>query len=108
MTHEELPQVFFCCITICTEIQEKVTGGSSVTHNYNELHRPKQKATKSTHVQVPDADLPIEAPRSHQTQDGGVKCHTPRGAPMAHQRVNALSRLHLRDVDVMVDMSRCH
>lgn len=36
------------------------------------------------HMQVPNANFSIKAPRGNQARDGGVKGHTPRCASMAH------------------------
>lgn len=37
-----------------------------------------------------------------------MESQTPRGPAVTHQRVQALSRFHVRDVNVMVDMSGSH
>lgn len=63
---------------------------------------------KSTHMQVPDPDLPIQAAGGHQAWDGGVKGHAPGGPPVAHQGVQALSSLHLRYVNIVVDVGGGH
>lgn len=39
---------------------------------------------ENTHVQVPDTNFTVKAPRSHQAGDGGVKGHTPGGSTVAH------------------------
>lgn len=59
-------------------------------------------------MQVPDADLSVKAPGGHQTWDGRVKGHAPGRAAVAYQRMQALSSLHLCDVDVVIDMSGSH
>lgn len=59
-------------------------------------------------MQIPNANFSIKAPGGHQARDGGVKGHAPRRPPVAHQGVQALSSLHIGDVDVMVDMGWGH
>lgn len=59
-------------------------------------------------MQIPDADLSVKAPGGHQAGDGRVKGHAPGCAAVSHQRMQALSSLHLRDVDVVVDVSGSH
>jgi len=59
-------------------------------------------------MEVPDANFSIKAPGGHQAGDGGVKGHAPGGPAVAHQRVEALPRLDLGDVDVVVDVGGGH
>ena len=65
-------------------------------------------AGTSTHMQVPDAYFPVQTARGHQAGDGGVKGHAPGGPAVPNKRVEALPRLHLRDVDVVVDVGGGH
>lgn len=37
-----------------------------------------------------------------------MKSQTPRGSAVTHQGVQALSSFHIRDINVMVDMSGSH
>ena len=59
-------------------------------------------------MQVPDAYFPVQTAGGHQAGDGGVEGHAPGGPAVAHQGVEALPRLHLRDVDVVVHVGGGH